>query len=128
MNKRTPILYVVVALIALVLCVVYYIYDPSASAFFPKCPFRLLTGQPCAGCGSQRAIHALLHCNFKQAVEYNFLVVIILPVLAVLGVSSLLRTRCPRFYYYAQHRYVSYTLLVVILLWWVLRIVFHWYV
>ena len=27
------------------------LFDPSVSAFFPKCPFLLLTGLQCPGCG-----------------------------------------------------------------------------
>lgn len=115
-------------MIALALVVVYYIYDPSASVFFPKCPFRLLTNLPCAGCGSQRAIHSLLHCDIKQAVEYNILVVIFLPLLVILSISSVFRTKYPKVYYVLHHKYVSYTFCVVILAWWALRIAFHWYV
>lgn len=118
----------VAAVITLALVVVYYIYDPSASVFFPKCPFRLLTNLPCAGCGSQRAIHSLLHCDIKQAIEYNILVVIFLPLLVILSISSVYRTKYPKIYYILHHKYVSYTTCVVILAWWALRIAFHWYV
>lgn len=104
-----------VVVLLLVLAVVYYLFDPSTSVFFPKCPFRLLTNLPCAGCGSQRAIHSLLHLDIKQALEYNVMVVVFLPILLILAVSSLFRTKYPRFYYILHHKYVAYTVFVVIM-------------
>lgn len=118
----------VIATVILALVVVYYFYDPSVSAFFPKCPFRSVTGLPCAGCGSQRAIHALLHGDIAKAAEYNFMVVVFLPLLFILGLSSIFRTKYPKMYYTLHHRYVCYGVFAIVMLWWILRIVFHWYV
>ena len=47
----------------LVFLIAIYVYShihPSSSPLFPKCPFLMLTGMKCPGCGSQRALHALL--------------------------------------------------------------------
>ncbi|WP_437920562.1 DUF2752 domain-containing protein [Sphingobacterium sp. LRF_L2] len=63
---------------------VYYTYDPSSHGWFPKCPVKGLTGLDCPGCGSQRAIHALLHGDFMQAFHYNALVIPFIPYI-VLG-------------------------------------------
>lgn len=52
-----------------------YFLDPLQCAFMPKCPFRLLTGLSCPGCGVQRAIHALLHGDVVAAVKYNLFLV-----------------------------------------------------
>ena len=38
----------------------------------PKCPFKLITGLSCPGCGIQRAIHAMLHGKFTEAITYNY--------------------------------------------------------
>lgn len=127
-RRYSSILYMVAAVIALALVVVYYIYDPSASVFFPKCPFYILTNLPCAGCGSQRAIHSLLHWEIRQAVEYNLLVVVFIPVLLILSISSLFKSKYPKVYYYLHHSYVAYSVCFIILMWWVLRIILHWYV
>lgn len=35
------------------------------------CPFRFLTGIPCAGCGMTRAYWSLLSLDFKQAFYYH---------------------------------------------------------
>lgn len=41
----------------------YFIFDPAVTRWAPKCMFRVLTGYDCPGCGSQRALHALLHAD-----------------------------------------------------------------
>lgn len=128
LKLKSKYLYIAGGIILLVFAIVFYVYDPSTSIFFPKCPFMMLTGLPCAGCGSQRAIHSLLHLRISDALHYNVLVVILLPVLAVLMTASFLREKHPGFYNLTHNKYVANTLLVVVLLWWVLRIIFHWYV
>jgi len=70
----------------------YFFFDPALSDFFPKCIFHSLTGLDCPGCGSQRAIHALLHGEVVKAADMNLLVVLFLPLLfysAVITVGNL---------------------------------------
>lgn len=55
-----------------VACVVLYYLDPVKYVFMPKCPFKMLTGLDCPGCGFQRAMHALLHGHVMQAIRFNF--------------------------------------------------------
>ncbi|WP_244614428.1 DUF2752 domain-containing protein [Elizabethkingia argenteiflava] len=62
---------------------VFYRYNPENNDFFWKCPFRQITGYDCPGCGSQRALHALLHGNLKLAFSYNALFVMGLAYLAM---------------------------------------------
>ena len=72
------------------LAVLYYRWNPAVFRFFPGCPFFLLTGAYCPGCGSQRAVHQLLHGHLRQAADYNLLLVSFLPLLSyVLGVRAL---------------------------------------
>ena len=52
-----------------------YFLDPVKYVLMPKCPFKMLTGLSCPGCGIQRAIHALLHGDVAGAVKYNFFLV-----------------------------------------------------
>ncbi|WP_169720736.1 DUF2752 domain-containing protein [Arenibacter certesii] len=47
--------------------------DPSSSSYFPKCLFYHFTGYYCTGCGSQRALHHLLHLNFVGTLKSNAL-------------------------------------------------------
>jgi hypothetical protein len=69
-------------LLAGVVGALYYYLDPARYPF-PRCPFYLLTGLFCPGCGSQRATHALLHGRVAQAAGLNLLAVAALPVLAL---------------------------------------------
>src|ERR1700744_3318477 len=65
------------------LAIVYHQYNPAKYKFFPKCPFHLLTGLDCPGCGSQRAFFFLLHGDVAQAIRMNLLLVLSLPFLLI---------------------------------------------
>ena len=63
-----------IILLGLIL-IVYYMFDPtSQNLIFWQCPFYWLTGWQCPGCGTQRALHSLLHGQFSAAFQYNQLV------------------------------------------------------
>jgi len=53
--------------------VLFFVLDPNKHTIFPKCMFHSLTGAYCPGCGSQRALHSLLHLDIAGVVSYNFL-------------------------------------------------------
>ena len=61
--------------------IVYFFYNPSENYFFIPCPFNYITGFFCPGCGSQRAIHLLLHGDVYGAFRFNPLMVLTLPIL-----------------------------------------------
>lgn len=60
-----------------------FFFNPAnpANQWFPKCPFRLLTGWQCPGCGSTRACYQLLHLHPIAAFKLNPLFVLALPFL-----------------------------------------------
>lgn len=58
-----------------------YFIEPGKSAFLPSCPFRLLTGLTCPGCGTTRCLHQLLHGNLAAAFQLNPLLLLSLPFL-----------------------------------------------
>ena len=109
--------------VLLVVGMVYYFNNPAESWFFLKCPVNYVTGLRCPGCGSQRAIHELLHLNFKQAFAYNPLLIAAIPYTA-LGIAfntETLKTRYPktRKFFYGQR--ALYVVLVVVILFFILR-------
>lgn len=59
-----------------------YVHDPEKGGFL-SCPFRLLTGLLCPGCGSQRAVHDLLHLRIGEAAGHNALLVLSIPLLGL---------------------------------------------
>lgn len=52
--------------------VVLYYLNPIQYWFMPKCPFKIITGLSCPGCGIQRAAHAILHGKFVEGIRYNY--------------------------------------------------------
>ena len=57
--------------------------DPHGHRFmFPGCPFKMVTGFNCPGCGGLRMTHDLLHLDFGAAVVDNLFLLVGLPMLA----------------------------------------------
>ena len=69
-----------------------YIYNPSETSWAPKCVFKAVTGLSCSGCGMQRFLHAMMHGRFLEAIQYNYLLVILIPYLALFGIEKLFLT------------------------------------
>jgi len=70
------------------LFLVYYLFNPSHSGFYLPCPLYYTTDLYCAGCGSQRALHHLMHFEFGKAFGYNPFLVLSMPLLVyALGVQ-----------------------------------------
>jgi len=92
-ERRKQLLKIVIITAAVpVLALLYFFADARYSAFFPRCPFFALTGLLCPGCGSQRAMSALLHGNITEAINYNVLLVISLPLIFYSSYITLLNT------------------------------------
>jgi hypothetical protein len=55
--------------------------DPAKTHFFGVCPLYWITGLHCAGCGTLRAAHAILHADLAQAAAYNSMALVTAPVI-----------------------------------------------
>lgn len=77
MNNR--ILKISLFMIAAGAVLLLYFFVEPKDGNLPKCIFHELTGLYCPGCGGQRSLHALLNGHFLQAVNYNFLFILLLP-------------------------------------------------
>ncbi len=115
-----------ILLAVLLALLVLGIFDPQSSGFFPKCPFLLLTGLKCPGCGTQRALHQLLNLDLCQAFRYNALMVMSIPLLAFLISAEALKGRFPKLYRIGTSPVLSWSILAAVVLWWVLRNIFGW--
>ncbi len=83
-------LYILGGLAVGILLIIYYRFDPKVYSYFPECPFHKFTGLDCPGCGSQRAVHALLRGNIAAAADFNLLLVLSIPFLSVHVVYTVL--------------------------------------
>ena len=81
---------VILGSVMMVLGVFYFIETASGGLF--TCPLNKLTGLLCPGCGSQRALHALLHGETIAAMNHNPLMFIGLPVLGLQLISNRARS------------------------------------
>lgn len=127
MSRRTVIITILAAVLLVGGAVLYFVADPSKpGSWFPRCPFLMLTGFKCPGCGSQRAIHALLHADFASAWHFNALLTATLPVVGAYVVAEVQRTRWPRFYAALNSLGAIITVFVVIVAWWILRNLLNW--
>lgn len=67
------------------------VHDPHGSGSYGFCPFLLLTGQPCPGCGGLRAVNDLTRGDVAAAASSNLLVVAGVAATAVLWVVWVVR-------------------------------------
>ena len=112
----------ILLLIVFGVAVLFFILDPRQHEIFPKCAFHSITGAYCPGCGSQRALHSLLHLDFAGVVSYNFL---FLPaaLLILYHYSHAIFNRwfgwkLPNLFYM---KYTPWVILVVVILFWIAR-------
>ncbi len=103
------------------LAVAYYFAD-LGSAWMPKCPFRLLTGFDCPACGSQRALHALVHGRVAESLGHNPFLVISIPYFLLVAYTTFWpQARERGLLRYVQHPTVIYLYAAVFILWWIVR-------
>ena len=76
--------------IALVLCAgavcavgAFYLYHHNPYSYPLPCIFHLLTGLYCPGCGAGRACYSLLHLRVKDALSYNPLMTLLIPLICL---------------------------------------------
>jgi len=80
-DKKYKQRFAVMALAMIAGGIVFFLFSPTESKFFPQCPFHYITGYDCPGCGSQRAVHYLLHFDIKNAFLSNPLLILAIPYL-----------------------------------------------
>ena len=116
---------VCIASIVIIAGLIYFFFNPANNIFFPKCPFYWLTGLKCPGCGSQRAIHSLLHLDLETAFKYNALLVSSLPIIIILGYIELKRGRYPNLYLKIHNTKFIWGYFIATISWWISRNVFN---
>jgi hypothetical protein len=89
-QRKKRIKVFVLSTTVLALALLYFFIDARIPGFFPRCPFNTFTRLFCPGCGSQRAISALVHGQFLQAVGFNVLMVASLPLIFYAAIAEVL--------------------------------------
>jgi len=123
-RARKVIVFGLIAAALIVLTIIYGKLNPENFYLFPKCPFKLLTGFECPGCGSQRAIHYLLNLKINSAIRANVLLIFSIPYLLLLIALELLKfknrffMRLHRVFYGTK---AIWTVFAVVMLWWIVR-------
>ncbi len=111
--------------IGILLCIIVYLYyfnNPAIEGLFPACPFHSVTGLYCPGCGSQRALHQLLHFNILQTLNYNALYVLgLFTIFYNIIVEGINRFTVKQYYNYLYHPKTPIIFGIIIVLFWVLR-------
>ena len=115
--------FIIAGILVLSLVVVLVFVDPTTTQLAPKCPFKLLTGWQCGGCGCQRAVHAFFHGEFLKAAKYNLFFLYAVPYLLILIAERTFLTGDLRMKVrsVAEHRYVIWFYVVSYCVWTVVR-------
>lgn len=111
-------------IIVAILAILYRTYNPNGNVYFPKCPFRELTGLKCPGCGSQRAIHYLLNFEIEDAFGENMLLVLSIPYLIIGFIFDLIKNPNDEVLKLRKILFgvkAIYIILIIILSFWILR-------
>lgn len=97
--------------------------EPS-SGLYPRCPFKMLTGLSCPGCGTQRALHALFSGNPGEALRYNAALIPFILLALLFGAVEF----APHCFAGLRRRLLSRTAAFAVAgalaLWWLLRNLF----
>lgn len=126
-STKRILIYILIPVIGLLAGIFYYVTEPQESVIMPKCIMKLITGYQCPSCGTQRALHALLHGHFWQALHYNYFCILSIPLLliAVYACYGVKTKKPPMFaaalYGFVTHRYTLIAYIILFFVWWIVR-------
>jgi len=73
------------ALVALAITILMC-FPPAQNSFYPQCPIYEFLHLQCPGCGATRAVAALLHGHFAEALHFNPLATLLLPFIVAYSI------------------------------------------
>jgi hypothetical protein len=118
----TKILNIGLLIVFLGMAALFFVLDPAEHILFPRCIFNTITGYYCPGCGSQRAIHSLLHFNLTGVVSYNALFI---PAFLLIFyhylhpiLNNLFGSKLPNIFYFKSTPWIIFGFIIVF---WVAR-------
>jgi hypothetical protein len=87
---------------------VLYAIDPNwLNNQHSLCLFKNITGHECYGCGMTRAIVSAMHLKFREAWNFNRLVVIVFPLLIWVWIRIVVSLICNNWIYRKRNRIIK---------------------
>lgn len=124
MDIRKILKWGIVIVLVTMLAILYRTYNPNGNVYFPKCPFRELTGLKCPGCGSQRAVHYLLNFDIFNSIKENVILVLSIPYILTGLVFDSLKNPNENILNWRKilfGRKAIFVILTIIITFWILR-------
>lgn len=84
MSRHKVIVIAATVFIVVAIAVLMTVVDPMQAQWFPKCPSKYVTGYDCPGCGTSRALHALMHGDVAAAWHFNAAIFFAIPLILFL--------------------------------------------
>ena len=117
-GRNVRLLIATIVFLVLIGAVLFYVFVPSE--YWPRCWWLLLTGTKCPGCGTQRAIAALLSGDIYGAASYNPILVVGIPYFLLsiwcdCGKNTHLKYRARNLFFSAKA--LKITVIVIIAYW-----------
>lgn len=126
-NCKKILKWIIVSVVFSALAFLYIYFDPANSSIFPKCPLYSTTGIKCPGCGSQRALHQLVHFEVVKAFKLNPLLVLSLPYLLIAAYLDLKKNKNVNELKLRNVLFgvkTTYFIFVIVVLYWIFRNIF----
>lgn len=113
----------VIALAAVAVVAVVASIDPlgPAGRWLPKCPLHSLTGFDCPGCGTTRALHALLTGHPLEALGHNLFLPVAILMIAFTATAEAAPERFPRLHGLIFNPVTLYGFAFLTIFWWIAR-------
>jgi hypothetical protein len=120
-NRNQLFLKIGIPIALLALGIFYYIVNPTTFLYTPKCHFHEFTGLHCPGCGSQRAIHQILHGNIWEGIKHNFLVAIGFLFISYKLYAFYFAGKAKIQIHILQYKAIPWVVIAIVFVFWILR-------
>jgi hypothetical protein len=124
-RKKLAVTLAVMGIIVLAGLLFLYLFPAGEYAFYPDCPLCTRFGFYCSGCGSGRALSALVHGHIISAFKYNPLLVCLVPLLLYWFAARVVECFGRKLPEPKYRPYMLVLFMAVVVLFGILRNIFH---
>ncbi len=108
----------ILGVLSILAALLFFSLNPENHMFFPKCLVKEHLGIYCSGCGSQRALHDLMHLRIGKVFGHNAL---FLPFLMVVLHHVLVKVNLLKGKTILEYRYAPLIILGIVVVFTVVR-------